>query len=102
MKAIPIITAVLICQTMFLTHVLRKLGWLYLSTSKISEFDPQSASLGHQWFQLAISSCFGLMFLSLVLIVVIWRKRLCHRWLLFGITLLWALMVFSSFPGNVH
>ena len=102
MKAIPIITALLICQITFLAHVIRKLAWLHHKPFKISEFNPQKIPGDDRWFQLAISSCLGLMLLSLALIVVIWKTRLCERWALIGILLLWLIMFFGTLPSGIH
>ena len=102
MKAVPIITALLICQTAFLRHVIRKSALASVTRLPSLQFDPQSRPPGEYWFQLAITSCFGLMLLSLGLIVVIWKKRLCHPWVLIGIALLWLVTFVTSFSGPVH
>ena len=86
MKAVPIITALLICQTAFLSYVIRKFALASVTRLPSLQFDPQSRPPGEYWFQLTITSCFGLMLLSLGLIVI-WKKRLCHPWVLIGIAL---------------
>jgi hypothetical protein len=102
MKAVPIITALLICQTTFLGYVIRKFASVSVTRLPSLQFDPQSRPPGEYWFQLAISSCFGLMLLCLGLIVVIWRNRLCHQWVLLGLVLLWLATFLSNFSGPVH
>ena len=101
MKAIPIITILLIGQTMFLNYVNGELGRLHLTVYKILPVvDRQLLSTNSHWLQFVGLSWFGFSLLSLALIVVIWRNRLCPRWMLLGIVLFWLIMFFSNLTGK--
>ena len=49
MKAIPIITALLICQTMFMEHALSPLGWWHARLFRTAGIDQQFIDRHAHW-----------------------------------------------------
>lgn len=92
MKAIPVITIVLIANNFYLNYLLKRLaGWhfgLFLLGGIKDEYITAHTSIIKQWN----IDTLGLSAFTLVLIVVIWRNRLCDRWLAAIISFLWLLM----------
>ena len=93
MKAIPVITVLLTCLTALLQYALDLLGDWHWYLHRIPGIDPELIAVHHHYLQLAGMSRLGLVLLCLILIIVIWQNRLCHRWLTAGILLLWILML---------
>lgn len=103
MKAIPIITVLLIAQTMFLNYVAGELGRVHFAVYKqLPAVDRQLLSANSHWLQLVGLNWFGLSLLSLALVIVIWKNHLCHRSVILGIGILWLIMFLSNLSWHIY
>jgi len=103
MKAIPIITVLLIAQTMFLNHVDGELGRVHFAIYKqLPASDRQLLNANSHWLQLAGLSWFGLSLLSFGLVVVIWQNHLAPRSVVIGIGILWLIMFLSNLSWHIY
>jgi hypothetical protein len=97
MKTIPILATLLICQSMFLEFARSRLDIWHSNLFRVAGFDPQLIEAHSHWLQLLTISRTGLVLLCLVLVIVVWKYRLCRAWLAAGITLLWIVLFYQSF-----
>ena len=102
MKAIPTITVILISQTMFLNYVLSGLRLVHFTASRnVPTVDRQLLNTSDYWLRLAGFSWLGFSLLSLGLILLSWKTRLCSGWAIVGLILFWVLMFFGPGIANV-
>ncbi|MEY2489596.1 MAG: hypothetical protein QOC70_1538 [Verrucomicrobiota bacterium] len=97
MKTIPILTTLLICQTMFLEYARSYLDIWHSSLFNVTGFDVQTIANHSHWLQLLTLSRTGLVLLCLLFLIVVWKERLCRTWLATGIALLWIALCYQSF-----
>ena len=106
LKSLPIITALLIGQTMFLNRVLGELGGGHLTDYRsLPGVDRQLLDNNSLWLQRGSGVWMGFLALSFALVCVILRRRLWPRWSLIPIALLWAYAFLENViasGGNVY
>jgi hypothetical protein len=97
MKIMPVLTTLIICQTMLLEYARSCLDIWHSNLFRIRGFDAQIIESHSRWLQLLTVSRTGLVLLCLILVIVVWKERLCHLWLAAGIALLWIGLFYQSF-----
>lgn len=97
MKTLPIFATLLICQVMFLEYARNELNIWHTNLFRIAGFDAQLLEGHSHWLQLLTIGRTGLVLLSLVLVILVWRQQTHRWWLAVGITLLWLALCYQSF-----
>lgn len=100
MRTTPVVAVLLIGLTAVLEYALSMLnGWhgrLYI----VDGFDRHLIALHHEYLQIAAASLFGLILLSLGLIILLWKSRY-PAWLVVGMMVLWVILVCYPLLGPI-
>lgn len=92
MRTIPIIIVLLIGQIELLGRALDLLGPCHRRLYLLSELDEQFIKNHSSSLRLVSFSWFALIWVCFALIIIIWKHRLCHRWVTVGLMTLWLIV----------
>jgi hypothetical protein len=103
MKVFPIVTALLVVQTLFLNHVIGRLIDLHFTVYKqLAPLDRTLLDANTDWLQRAGLCYYGFRLLSLAFIIIDWRNHLSHRWIITAISILWVAISFTNCSSRVY
>jgi hypothetical protein len=91
MKSIPIVTTILILNNWYLNHLAESLAVWHAKLYRISGIEQQEIFAHTELLSRWKLDILGLALLSLFLVVLIWKNRLCQRWIAGAITALWVI-----------
>jgi hypothetical protein len=89
MKVIPWMTTLLVLNNWYLTHLSEVLAAWHQALFAVPGIERQFITAHSHILRNWKLDTLGLSILTLVLIILIWKKRLCNRWWAAAISVLW-------------
>jgi hypothetical protein len=93
MKPLPIITALLIANNFYLSCLANSLAGWHGGLFRIDGINREYISAHTSILSQLKLDTLGMSALTLILLIVVWRKRLCARWLAGIMMFLWLLVL---------
>ena len=101
MKGIPLLTLLLIINNIYLNALAGGLDVFHLGLFRFGGIPRDYITTHSHLIRNLKLDLLGVSCLTLVLVIIIWKKRLCNRWLATAISVLWLVMLLLPF-STIH